>query len=346
MRARTLRLRAIAALGALAAAGSASAGATACDRACLKGYAEQVLASIVAHDPSTLPLSQLYLATENSAPSTPGLMVIWRTATGVKNRYFVIDPTSEQIFLISTLSEGPSDALLYGRIKVHKARISELELYTSRSRGQGGFQFSADGAANFPKAWTEAIAPERRASRAELLQAGRSIFDTTVPAPDIGAACVIMEDGKIVGENREVAKSVAPTDGGSTPPAATNPDGTVQIPCGNPPIRPVDKNARTTIIDEEQGVVVSLAVVHGMVEPYVITSPTESAFVPYSLLKPYTDLLKMQLASGKYQAPALRPTPATQSVAELHRVYDGKLQGLMMLHSTGAPGSHSPWAKS
>jgi hypothetical protein len=318
-------------------------GGGACDRSCLQGFADQTLASMIAHDAGSLPLAQEYLATENSAPSAPGLMVVWRTASAVKNRFYVIDPTSEQIFLIGTLSEGSTDALLYGRIKVHKAHISELELYTSHSRGQGGFQFSADGAANFPKAWTDVLAPERRASRAELLQAGRSIFDTTVPAPDIGAACVIMEDGKIVGENADVAKSVAPSAGGSAPPAMLNPDGTVQIPCGNPPIRPVDKKARTTIIDEEQGIVVSLAVVHGMVEPYVITEPTESAFVPNSLLQPYTDLLKTQLASGKYHAPALRPTPATQSVAELHRIYDGKLQGLLMLHSTGAPGSHSPW---
>jgi hypothetical protein len=320
-----------------------AAGGSACDRSCLQGFVDQTLASMIAHDAGSLPLAQEYLATENSAPSAPGLMVVWRTASAVKNRFYVIDPTSEQVFVIGTLSEGNTDALLYGRIKVHKAHISELELYTSRSRGQGGFQFSADGAANFPKAWTDVIAPQRRPSRAALLEAGRSIFDTSVAAPDIGAACVIMEDGKIVGENADVAKSVAPSSGGSAPPPMLNPDGTVQIPCGNPPIRPVDKKARTSIIDEEQGIVVSLAVVHGMVEPYVITDPTESAFVPNSLLQPYTDLLKTQLASGKYHAPALRATPATQSVAELHRVYDGKLQGLMMLHSTGAPGSHSPW---
>jgi hypothetical protein len=342
----TQGLRGLTLLGLLCATGSAAAAVPACDRSCLKGFAEQVVTSIITHNPATLPLAQEYLATENSAPSTPGLMVVWRTANAAKNRYYVIDPTTQQVFLIATLSEGPSDALLYGRIKVRKAHISELELYTLRSRGQGGFQFSADGAANFPKAWTDVISSERRATRAELLQAGRSIFDISVPAPDIGAACVIMEDGKIVGENRDVARSVAPTDSGNSPPPALNADGTVQIPCGNPPIRPTDRKARTTIVDEEQGIVVSLAIVHGMVEPYVITNPTESAFVPNSLLKPYLDLLKTQLASGKFNAPALRATPATQSVAELHRIYDGKLQGLMMLHSTGAPGSHSPWAGS
>ena len=149
-----------------------ASGSDSCDRSCLRGFADQLISSMIAHDSTRLPLAQEYLATENSAPSTPGLMVVWRTASAVRNRFYVIDPVSEQIFLIGTLSEGSTDALLYGRIKVHKARISELELYTSHSRGQGGFQFSADGAANFPKAWTDVIAPERRSSRAELLQAG------------------------------------------------------------------------------------------------------------------------------------------------------------------------------
>ncbi|MGA3158556.1 MAG: hypothetical protein ABSE43_13385, partial [Steroidobacteraceae bacterium] len=126
---------------------SGAAGGSACDRSCLQGFVDQTLASMIAHDAGSLPLAHAYLATENSAPSAPGLMVVWRTASAAKNRYYVIDPTSEQIFFITTLSEGSIDALLYGRLKIHKAHISELELYTIRSRGQGGFQFSADGAA-------------------------------------------------------------------------------------------------------------------------------------------------------------------------------------------------------
>jgi hypothetical protein len=221
--------------------------------------------------------------------------------------------------------------------------MAEIELYTNRSRGQSGFQFSPYALANMPKAWTVTIPPERRATRAALLQAGRSIFDTTVNAPDIAPGCVITENGKVVAENAEVAKSVAPTDQPGAKPVAANADGTVPIACGNPPIRPTDKNARTDIIDEEQGVVISIAMVHGMAEPYLATNPAETAFVPNSLLQPFTDMLKKQQASGKFTAPAPRAMPASQVVAELHRVYDGKLQGLMMLQSLGATGSSSPW---
>ena len=331
-------------LGSLVLGVPPHAAPTTCNRACLQDFADKLLNSMAAHDPTALPLARTYAATENSVPAALDMMVIWRTATAAKSHYYVIDPESAQVFMIAAIAEGPSDALLFGRIKVQEGReISEVELYTNRSRGQGGFQFDGDGPAHFPAAWTQPIAPERRASRAELLQAGRSIFDTGIPAPPAAPGCVIMENGKVVAENPEVLKHIGPTDDASKPALPANPDGTVPVPCGNPPERPTDKHARTTIIDEEQGVVVSFAVVHGVTQPYVVTNPTESAFVPDSLLKPYVDMLGKQQRSGRYNAPALRPMPATGVTAEVHRIYDGKLQGLQLLVNLGAPGSHSPW---
>jgi hypothetical protein len=321
-----------------------SAGAAACDRACLKGLAEQLLGSIVAHDAMRLPLAHEYAATENSIPSALGLMVIWRTATAAKSSYYVIDPTSEQVFLIATLSEGPNDTLLFGRIKVDGRVISEIELFTNRSRGQGGFQFDADGPAHFPAEWTVSVPAERRASRAQLLEAGRSIFDTSVPAPDASSSCVVMENGKVVGENPDVLKAIGgPVTDEPKKVRPRNPDGTVPVPCGNPPNRPTDRHARTTVIDEEQGIVVSMAVVPGVAEPYLVTDPTESAFVPNALSQPYVDMLRKQQASGRYKGAAVRPMSATAAVSEVHRIYDGKLQGLHLLVNLGAPGSTSPW---
>jgi hypothetical protein len=285
-------------------------------------------------------LAHEYAATENSVPSALSLMVIWRTATAAKDRYYVIDPTSGQVFLIATLSEGPNDTLLFGRLRVDGRLVSEVELYTNRSRGQGGFQFDADGPSHLPAAWTVAVPPERRASRAALLLAGRSIFDTSVAAPEASSSCVVMENGKVVAENPDVLKAIGgPTDA----PRVVNPDGTVPVPCGNPPNRPTDKHARTTIVDEERGVVVSMAVVHGIAEPYLVTNPSESAFVPNALLQPYADMLKQQQSSGQFKAAAVRPMAASAAVSEVHRIYDGKLQGLHLLVNLGAPGSSSPW---
>jgi hypothetical protein len=311
-----------------------------CNRACLSDLADNLVASIVGHEPSQVPLARVYSATENSVPSALNMMVIWRTATAAKGRYYVIDAESEQVFLIVTLAEGPSDTLLFGRIKVEEGLVSEVELYANRSRGQGGFQFDPDGPSHFPTEWTVSVPPGRRATRAALLQAGRSIFDTSIAAPDASSSCVVMENGKVVAENPDVLKAIgSPAPVGPT----ANPDGTVPVPCGNPPNRPTDKHARTSIIDEERGVVVSMAVVHGVAEPYLVTTPTETAFVPDALLQPLLDMLKKQQASGKFKAAAMRPMAATASVAEVHRIYDGKLQGLHLLVNLGAPKASSPW---
>jgi hypothetical protein len=330
---------ALSATASQAATSQANARAS-CDRSCLSGLADTLVASIVAHDPAALALSKVYAATENSVPSALNMMVIWRTATAAKDRYYVIDPTSGQVFLIATLSEGPNDTLLFGRLRVDGRLVSEVELYTNRSRGQGGFQFDADGPSNFPAAWTVDVPPERRASRAALLMAGRSIFDTSVAAPEASPSCVVMENGKVVAENPDVLKAIG---GPNDVPRVVNPDGTVPVPCGNPPNRPTDKHARTTIIDEERGVVVSMAIVHGVAEPYLVTNPTESAFVPNALLQPYADMLNKQQSSGQFKAAAVRPMSASAAVSEVHRIYDGKLQGLHLLVNLGAPGSSSPW---
>jgi hypothetical protein len=330
-------------LGLMTVAAWAKAGDAVCDRACLRSLADQLVTSIIAHDPGRLSLSPEYAATENGQPAALPMMTLWRTMTSAESRYYVIDPVSRQVFLIVTLKEGGNDSLLFGRIKIDSAnRLAELELYIDRSRANGGFQFDAEGPSHFPDAWTVAITPAQRASRTILLQAGRSVFDMSVAGLPIGSDCLLMENGKVVGENPEVMKQVVPP-GTDLSKLRFNADGSVAIPCGLPAGRPTDAHARTDIVDEEAGIVVSLAVVPGMVEPYVINTPTDSAFVPDAMLKPYLDMLGKQLASGKYKAPRLRPMPATLAVAELLRIDDGKVQGMMMLQNMAPVGAGSAW---
>ena len=338
----TAALMSTLAFGALALPAAAQTQGASCDRACLSGVADKLIASIVAHDPSGLPRTKEYAATENAVPSALEMMTLWRTATGARGRYYIIDTTSQQVFLIATLAEGGKSTLLFGRLKVEDRKAAEIELYTNRSRGDGGFEFGPDGPVQFPEAWTADVAPARRPTRAALLEAGLSIFDTRHASPDASSTCKVMENGKVVAENPDVLKAIS---GGAGGPAAhpANADGSVPVPCGNPPERPTDPKARTDIIDEERGVVVSMATVHGHAYPYLATQPTLSAFVPDALAAPFVTMLKQQQAEGKNPAPAMRAMPATGTVAHVIRVYDGKLQGLHLLVHLGAPGSHSPW---
>lgn len=313
--------------------------AQACDRACLQDLSDQLLDSIAARDPSKLPLAADYAATENSTPSAPNMMVAWRTATAVQGRFYVIDTVSQQVLVMATLQEGSYATLLYGRIKAQQGKIAELELFENRSRGQGGFQYSGEVLKGLPAAWTAPVAAERLPTRAALLQHGRSIFNNKLKAMPAAGTCVLMENGTVVAEHADVAQAVS----GGAAPQNVNADGTVPIPCGIPPMRPTDRLARTDIVDEVQGIVVSQSVIHGEAEPYLATNPAESAFVPYQVLAPYSKMLAEQKRSGKFVMPALRPMAATGAVMEVHRVYDGKVQGQHLLVNLGAPGSRSPW---
>lgn len=312
----------------------------ACDRACLSGLADQLLDSMVARDPARVPLAPRYAATENSVPAALPMMTAWRSVTALKDRFYAIDATSQQVFVVVGLAEGPNETLLWGRLKAQGRQLAEIELYENRSRAQGGYQFAGNGPAHFPKPWTAAVPADRVPARATLQAHGQAIFagrGKTLPA---APGCVLMENGKVVEEHAEVAAEVA---GGAV--AAPADGGMVPIPCGLPPQRPTDPKARADIVDEVQGVVVAIATVHGSAQPMLVSTPTESAFVPDQILAPYAAMLKKQQASGRFSAPSLRPLPATAAAAEVHRLYDGRLQGQLLLVNLGAPGSHSPWTR-
>lgn len=327
----------VALFGVLHHTASGATSLPACDRACLRNSVDKLLSSMSAHDPSRLDLAHEYKATENGVAAGLPMMNSWNTVTGVGSKYYVIDPVSEQIFFVAELKEGQRNALGFGRLKVVGEKLSEIELYVTRTRGDTGYQFSADHVSDPAPEWTVQIDKARLPARSQLLTWGRSIFDTKQPSPPTAPNCVLMENGKVVEEDAEVAKQV------SIGNDKAKHGHMVTIPCGAFPDRPTDPLARTDIVDEEQGVVVSIATVHGLVEPSLVEDPTISAFVPDSLLPPYLKVLEQWKGSSRSQLPALVPTRASILVAEMHRYYDGKLQGMYMLEQLGAPGSHSPW---
>jgi len=325
-----------AALGGMAGGAAAQSNAN-CDRACLKGLADKVLDSMPARAPHKLPLAPEYAATENSIPTVPHMMVAWQTVTGIKDRFYIIDPVSQQLFMIASVAEGPSTTLLYGRIKAQGGRVAELELFETRSRGQSGFQYSGNAVKNMPKEWTAKVGRERLPSRDALLQQGRAVFDTGLTGLAGAPDCVLMESGKVVAENPDVAKAVAEMT------TKRNADGSVPIPCGVPPLRPTDPQARVDIVDEEQGIVVAQAVVQGVTEAYLAITPAESAYVPDEILEPYHAMMAGLRNSGKNTSPLLKTMRASAAAIEIHRIYDNKLQGQILLTNLGAPGAHSPW---
>ena len=117
----------------------------------LKKYADLLLESMVAHDPWMLPLADRYAATENSIAGSLNMMSAWRTVTGVKQmgQCFVDEPAG-QVFFTACLDEGGASTAFWARLKVEDEKLTELELYSSRSRADSGFVMLADDIGNVP----------------------------------------------------------------------------------------------------------------------------------------------------------------------------------------------------
>jgi len=325
---------------------------TDCDRACMSHIVDQLLESMVEHDPQTLPLAPVYKATENGHPAALGMMTLWRTVTEAgKPDLLAIDSTDGQAYLGMVISEGGSDSILWGRIKVEDQKISELELYTNRSRGDHGFSFSAYQLPGNYERWMSPPANRKKASRKELLDLANASFDTGYDFDiAIDPDCQFTEVGWSVidpGLGDETpegapappgapAEEAAPGDGGFS----TN----EPLGCQMPPGRPTDPRARNLVIDEELGIVVVGAVVPGYVYPYPYFGHQLSAFIPTEMSAPIeVQKLWFDMKVNEGKSSVLAPSPATGEVLQVLQYYNGKLQGEQINVYVGRPGTETVW---
>jgi len=102
----------------------------------LFGYLVRYFEALTAHDPSRLPLSDEVRFTENTRSLKLG-EGLWKTASAIKYRQAVADPSQGQVGLFSTLQEGGEQlTLLALRLKVVNKKIAEIETIVSRYVGR------------------------------------------------------------------------------------------------------------------------------------------------------------------------------------------------------------------
>jgi hypothetical protein len=322
----------------------------ACDRTCMSALANTLIASMVAHRPQDVPLTEYYKATNNGVPASIAFMDFWRTLSRAGAHQYYIDTVSNQMFVMVSVFEGAVPSLLWGRLKIDRGKFSELELYLTRSRGDAGFIFGDGRVDRLPPAWTKPVAATRIPARAQLLQIGKAMFSPSMPLPPSGPDCALLENGGVVKEEDEWMKynSPGPNPAMSPPPAKKR--GEVEqsvsmtgMGCPLFPDRPGDEEARVDVVDTKQGVVVSIASLEGLIFNYPVTNPTWSAFVPRALLGMHESVLKKALATGRYRQPKVVTMPASIMVGQMFRVYDGKVQGFHMVQKLGPTGAKSPW---
>lgn len=143
-----------------------------CDRSCLEDFMNQVLDAQLVHDASTLPLAPDFRYTENGQDIAldDGL---WKTYTKHSNyRLYVADPAAGQLAYLSVIEEGDTPVIAYYRMKVANRQISELELLIGR-----GSQATLDNLQEPKPLFLEALPPQQRRSRAEMVRIADSYFE-------------------------------------------------------------------------------------------------------------------------------------------------------------------------
>jgi hypothetical protein len=147
-----------------------------CDRQCLEGFVNQYLDGMVAHDASAVPFSENVRFTENAKESSfaGDAESLWSTSTGMSDyKFYVADPQAGQVAFVGLVSEGDRTAILSMRLRIENNEITEVESIVVRNRGENvPWTMKTP-----PAAYSQALAPEERVSREELVRISSVYFD-------------------------------------------------------------------------------------------------------------------------------------------------------------------------
>ncbi|KAJ5715284.1 uncharacterized protein N7483_012465 [Penicillium malachiteum] len=311
--------------------GSVSRGVSShCDRDCMTVIVDGILNSLVAHDPYSLPLAQIYRATENSHPAALHMMTLWRTVTRADGpNLLAIDTKNGSAYFALDISEGSDErqSVLWARIKVSNREITELELYVNRNRGDHGFSFSPKELPKNYLRWMNPPSDRTKASRTQLESLGAAIFNTNSTfSVTVASDCQFTEEGwTVIDPGPDRNESYAP------------------VACSWTNTRPTDSKARTNlVIDEEFGIVVTGAVIPGKVYPY----GNISAFIPNHMTS--AQELQQEWFEVKKSEGAqllLNPTSASGETLQVLQYYNNSLQGQQVMLYLSGPDMESAWVQ-
>lgn len=297
-----------------------------CSRSCMTNIVNQVLKSMVAHDPFSLPLATVYKATENSHAAALSMMTLWRTVTKTSPpSLLAIDTKQGTVYFALDISEGTVDNVLRGRLKVVNRQITELELFVNRYRGDHGFSFSAE---ELPSNYKTLMFPpsnRTKASREDLEALSEALFATNNDlSVTVSNTCQFTEIGWKVIDTGVYAN-------GSTDP----------LGCSWPDDHPTDTNARVSlVVDEELGFVVTSGMIPGIVFPY----QNVSAFIPDDMTSAQeAQVVWYKEAKAKGNIPLVAPAAATGETLEVLQFYDNELQAMQINVYMSGPNMTSLW---
>jgi len=234
----------------------------ACDRTCLKGFADEYLSALAAHDPSRLQVTNDVKFTEDTAPLKLG-DGLWQTITGVGTyRIDCIEPEAGEIASINVIEENKLPALMAVRLKVVNHKISEVETVVARSQGEANNDIESahtDKLVRPDPLWGKDVPVSARPSREEMIATVNKYFDGIVASngksiPFASTAYRILNGS--IDCNIEVAKNIQEDEGVDTKfDTLTCPD---QIDTGMFKYVSAISPRRFLVVDRQKGLVLAL----------------------------------------------------------------------------------------
>ena len=145
----------------------------ACDRRCLESKLDSYVDALIARNPFWVPAIPSALFTENGQRLALG-DGLWHTVTG-RGRYALrlADVERGQAVLMGTIREADVPAILVVRLKVVNRRIEEIETLVIRNEAAAK---SLDAIGGPRAAWTAAVPPAERHTRADLVRIANMYF--------------------------------------------------------------------------------------------------------------------------------------------------------------------------
>jgi len=145
-----------------------------CDYACLTGLVNQYLKSLMAHDPSQVPVADHVGFTENTIPLKLG-DALWATASamGTYKLYFA-DPQDGEAGFEGTIRENGTPAIVLLRLHVLNHKITEVETLVHRN-AEDAKTLEMLGQPN--PVWLQPLEALQRISRQEMVKAANLYFE-------------------------------------------------------------------------------------------------------------------------------------------------------------------------
>jgi hypothetical protein len=275
--------------------------AVSCDRACLKGIADQYITAMVAHDASKAPFARNLKFTENTVklPPTEGL---WFTASGLGDfRFYICDPQSSQVAWTGLVKEHDKPVLLSVRLKIVNRRITEAESIVLRDVNEkvlGNLN-------NPPPTFTDILAPNERMSRAEMLRMPDIYFEALDKLNDSAIPwdkdAYRIENGMVTCGT--IPNAAPPLPGMPASRSCKTSDG--KIPPSLKTISSV-RPRRTPVVDEEMGLTWGL---------YCFN---------------HRGFASIKMPDGSVH-PSYATTPSSMPFADIFKTKDGKLRGIFAI---------------